>query len=199
MTDKTTEEQKLTGANFKSRIFGIFSEEIVRIWLKNPKCKYEDLGRPTLYDLNDTRLAQLDFTFRDRETNKIYIVEQKCFYGYRKGKMATISTSDDFIKNFESWSTRKMKQTKAWECFINFPKNYHVKVQKEKKHIDGRILIWAKYEEDGKKELIKNLKINDIISIEEIIKDLNKWQDKDYFDFIRNKKNLINELFKTFG
>jgi hypothetical protein len=113
--------------------------------------------------------------------------------------MATISTSDDFIKNFESWSTRKMKQTKAWECFINFPKNYHVKVQKEKKHIDGRILIWAKYEEDGKKELIKNLKINDIISIEEIIKDLNKWQDKDYFDFIRNKKNLINELFKTFG
>ena len=193
------QNQELTNANFKSRIFGIFSEEIVRIWLKNPKCKYDDLGRPTLYDLNIQKLAQLDFTLRNKKTKKLFIAEQKCFYGYRKGRMETISNSDVFIKNFESWSKMKMKQTKAWECFVNFnQKKYHIKINKEEKIIDGRILIWAKYDEAGKKRMLDDLKLNEIISIEEVIKDLIRWGDKDYIDFIQKKKKSIMELFKTF-
>jgi hypothetical protein len=33
---------------FLSRLFGIFSEEIVRIWCRAPDAPYEDLGRPTI-------------------------------------------------------------------------------------------------------------------------------------------------------
>ena len=71
-------------------------------------------------------------------------------------------------------------------------------VNKEEKRIDGRILIWAKYEEDGKKMMLKKLNLYDIMSIDEVIKDLIGWQDKEYFNFLNKKEEVIRKLFKTF-
>lgn len=48
---------------FMSRLFGIFSEDIVRCWAKDPQCPYEDLGRPTLKRPDEKRGYTLDFTF----------------------------------------------------------------------------------------------------------------------------------------
>ena len=47
--DDVIEKSTLNHDNFISRIFGIFNEEIVRIWCGNPNSSYEDLGRPSLY------------------------------------------------------------------------------------------------------------------------------------------------------
>ena len=53
---------------FLSRMFGIFSEEIVRTWCDNLKSLYEDLGRPTLKNNNNSggRGWTLDFTLMSR-------------------------------------------------------------------------------------------------------------------------------------
>lgn len=33
---------------YLARVFGIFSEELVRIWAADPRAPYKNLGRPTL-------------------------------------------------------------------------------------------------------------------------------------------------------
>ena len=53
MTDQFVAAFKRPGApgsrgKYLSRVFGIFSEEIVRIWAADPRAPFEDLGRPTL-------------------------------------------------------------------------------------------------------------------------------------------------------
>jgi hypothetical protein len=67
--------------NFLSRVFGIFSEEVVRYWCASPRSKYEDLGRPTLHT-PEGKWHTLDFTLRDRETSKTYVAELKCELAY---------------------------------------------------------------------------------------------------------------------
>ena len=34
---------------FLARLFGLFSEDLVRLWCRNPKAPYEDLGRPNIH------------------------------------------------------------------------------------------------------------------------------------------------------
>lgn len=64
---------------YLSRVFGIFNEEFVRIWSRSDVSPYEDLGRPTIYDNdNSDRGSTLDFTLKDKTTSKIYVAEMKC-------------------------------------------------------------------------------------------------------------------------
>jgi hypothetical protein len=67
--------------NFLSRVFGIFSEEVVRHWCANPRSTYVDLGRPTLYG-TDGKWHTLDFTLQDQATSEIYVAEMKCELAY---------------------------------------------------------------------------------------------------------------------
>jgi len=71
---------------FLSRLFGLFSEEVVRYWCRCPAAPYEDLGRPTLRVPGEARGHTLDFTLRHKETVKVYVAEMKCeleFENYR--------------------------------------------------------------------------------------------------------------------
>ena len=65
-------------AKFLARVFGIFSEKIVRVWSASPDAPYEDLGRPTVQFCDETTKSTLDFTFRHRNPRKIYVAEMKC-------------------------------------------------------------------------------------------------------------------------
>ena len=40
---------------YLSRLFGLFSEEVVRTWCACPEAAYLDLGRPTLRDPDEPR------------------------------------------------------------------------------------------------------------------------------------------------
>ena len=40
---------------YLSRLFGIFSEEVVRAWCTLPTARYEDIGRPYLKRKHETR------------------------------------------------------------------------------------------------------------------------------------------------
>src|SRR5262249_45358630 len=74
---------------FLSRLFGIFSEEVVRHWCADERSPFENLGRPTIWPSGAARGHTLDFTFRAREGSHAagtYVGELKCeleFEGYR--------------------------------------------------------------------------------------------------------------------
>ncbi len=61
--------------NFRSRLFGLFSEEIVRAWGRNEQAAYRDIGRPTLWQ--DDRFATLDFTLERRRDGARFVPNRK--------------------------------------------------------------------------------------------------------------------------
>src|SRR5438552_1274581 len=64
--------------NFLSRLFGLFSEDVVRYWCRHQQAPYEDLGRPTVKLPHERSWGHtLDFTIRDRSTGSTHVVELK--------------------------------------------------------------------------------------------------------------------------
>ena len=62
---------------YLSRLFGLFSEVVVRAWCAHPLAPYEDLGRPTLCAIAQTRRHTVDFTLRQRNSGRCYVRESK--------------------------------------------------------------------------------------------------------------------------
>src|SRR5690349_3332416 len=60
-------------AKFLSRLFGIFSEEIVSLWAQDDRAPYRSLGRPTIKVVGTNRGHTLDFTLRERTTGKVFV------------------------------------------------------------------------------------------------------------------------------
>jgi hypothetical protein len=188
-------KENSTKTNFLSRILGVFSESIVDFWLANEKCPYRSLGRPSLYSNDNKKLATLDFIFQSKTDNKNYLVEQKCFFGFKNGRLSTMSTDEIFIKEFEKWSSAKANSTPAWKYFSNFSEEaYEVKVKSEKIVIAGTMLLWASCEKEGAVKFQEKLGINKIIGIDSIINNLKEWEDSNYLNFIDTRKNWIIDL-----
>ena len=61
--------------NFRSRLFGMFSEDVVRYWARGD-APYRALdGRPTIYE--GTAHVTVDFTLERRADGRLFIAEQK--------------------------------------------------------------------------------------------------------------------------
>ena len=131
-------------SNFIARMLGIFSENLIDFWTANEKCEYENIGRPDIFNSNGKKVAQLDFTFKNKKTNICYIVEQKNLVAYNNGRLRNMSIEEPFPKSFESWSKSKSKQTPAWDIFLGPLNEYTVKVKGKEIHKFGKILIWSK-------------------------------------------------------
>jgi hypothetical protein len=179
---------------FIAKMFGIIGEEIVSIWLRNSKCQYMDTGRPTVY--SGKTKATLDFTFLDKSSNRCYMVEQKNLLSYHNEKLRKITNTKDFWGSFDKWSNAKQKSTDAWDIFLKFPKNTILKQKRnEQTKIWGRILIWGSCDEAGRKKMMKKFHFYDILSLENIVKDLMVWKDVEYVKWRSNKNHLVNNIF----
>jgi len=175
---------------FLSRIFGIFSEEIVRIWCRSKKSPFEDIGRPTIYDeLEKTgRGSTLDFTFQDKETKKKYVSEMKCEIQFENFKYLELNSVDQLAHHNKP----------AFQRFLgiaNEPKKYSVKVQGKKMNVDGAILVWGKTNQASIKEICEATNLTNILSVENMINDLIEIKDNNYLEFLNQKQEWINHLF----
>ena len=194
--------------NLLTRVFGIFSEEIINCWLAYPDCEYKNLGRPSIYKKNE-RPSTLDFLFEKKKgTNKgaLYIVEQKCLFSYNKGNLLCMTETN--LEHFEKWSTQKAKYSKAWKDFReihSYLKNEDVVIKWKgstpelTKKVVGNILIWGKWMDNTKHA---DPKIDKIISMESIMNEMNEWDNLgvkssgvSFKEFILSKKKLVNNMF----
>src|SRR5436190_7086162 len=146
---------------FLSKVFGIISEPIVNIWCNSEASSYTNLGRPTINPVVTTeKPLTLDFTLKNKQTNKIYVAECKCLTEYGKFKYLTLRTSEQFKPHLT-------KQAFKWFLEISkTPHEFQVKVDKKTIPIDGGILIWGAVDENYKEGIIKESGFADILSIE---------------------------------
>jgi len=136
---KDPNDKNDTKNKFLSRIFGIFSEEIVNIWCSNDNAPYKNIGRPTIYTKEPKKgHYTLDFTFKDKD-NKKFIVEMKSEIQYENYKYMILQsdTATNYLKHHQ-------KKT-AFQLFLNL-KNNRISVKKEEINnlkSDGSILVWG--------------------------------------------------------
>ena len=181
---------------FLSRLFGIFSEEIVKCWCKNPKSPYANLGRPTLRTAENKRGCTLDFTFKSNEDNLVYVVELKCELEYQNYK---------FLKLEDISQLERHQKKKAFDRFVKIAKNPNEYIvtrknennnsRKVKLDVSGAILIWGSITESGRTNVIDEYGFKDVLSLEKMISDLINWDDQDYYKCIRLRSNWSQELF----
>ena len=157
-------EGKSVRDKFLSRIFGIFNEEIIRIWCENKKSPFIDAGRPTLYD-SDGRHYTLDFLLKDQE-GALFVTEMKCEIEYQKYKNLTLSDSKQF---------KHHRKKRAFQLFLEnavSPNKYSVKVKGEAVEVNGSALVWGRTSREGIANIKNKFSISHVISTEKVVEDL---------------------------
>ncbi|WP_339891235.1 hypothetical protein [uncultured Alteromonas sp.] len=172
---------------FLARVFGIFNEEIIKIWCENSKSPFSNVGRPTIYD-KDGRYYTLDFLLKDEKGN-LFVTEMKCEIEYQKYKNLTLSNS----KQLNHHRTKR-----AFQLFLEnavSPNKHSVKVKGEPFRVSGSALVWGRTSSEGIASIKNEFSIAHIISTESVVQDLLDWQDERYSSYIQEYQNWSNQLF----
>lgn len=175
--------------NFRSRLFGMFSEDVVRFWARGD-APYRALeGRPTIYE--GTAHATIDFTLERRADGRLFIAEQKA-------ELAWMAYSFLRLDNVAQLDHHRGRPPFDW--FLEAarePGKRIVKTAGKVTPIDGAILVWGAVSEQGRAAAKAEVGLEDVLSLEEMVADLRAWQDPDWAAHIERLAGYASGLFKA--
>ena len=175
-------------AKFLSRIFGIFSEEIVSLWARDDRAPYENLGRPTIKTPNDNRGHTLDFTLRERSSGNIYVAEMKCEIEYQNFKYFVLERVEQLEHHKKPAFDALLKTARSSPDQIAYVGGKSINTH-------GAILIWGSVTSEGRKAVMASKGFHDVLSIADICHDLSSWNHEGYRTLIAQRREWCNELF----
>lgn len=159
--------------NFRSRLFGMFSEDIVRIWASNERAPYRYLGRPTL-GTPPTRFT-LDFLLQRGPDGPSFVCEQKAelaFEGHRYLRLTRSERPPDQIAHHLGGA--------AFRWFLDMardPTSHEVRVDAKPVQVHGAILVWGAVTPEGRTWAMETYGFSDVLALEDMLRDLHDWQD----------------------
>ena len=178
-----------TRAKFLSRLFGLFSERVVRTWSAQVEAPYVDLGRPTLAEIGQPRGHTLDFTLRDRSSGRQYIAELKCELEYDNYRYLLLTGSDQLLHH----------TSEAFRKFLRVaedPASIGIRLGGVPCSVDGAILIWGAVAPEGRSAVIDRCGFADVLSIEAMVVDLQRWAPEAWSELIQSHRRWTTELFE---
>ena len=155
---------------FRARLFGLFSEEIVRAWCANEAAPYRDLGRPTLWTAR--AFATLDFTLQSRADSRVHVAEQKGEMAFEGGRRLRLDEQADLAK---------FHTGRAFRWFLDVardPASHDVRLGAKPIEVHGAILVWGAVTDAGRQAAILRHGFEDVLSVEAMVDDLRAWGDK---------------------
>lgn len=153
---------------FLSRLFGLFSEEVVREWCRLPDSRYEDIGRPYLVRPGERYGHTLDFTLRDRDSGDLFVAELKCelqFEGYR---YLTLVSPEQVRHHTAGAAFRKLLEV------AQDPRAIGVRVGGRAREVAGAILVWGAVAAEGRISTSKEFGFHDVLAVEEMLPALHR-------------------------
>jgi hypothetical protein len=177
---------------FLSRLLGLFSEDIVRIWARDPLSPYEDLGRPTVIDLSVQKSSVMDFMLRHKDTGALFVTEMKCWPEYEGYRWLKLAASAGVLE--------KLKEPAAFVRFLAMARDldrkfYAVRVQGKSVEWSGCILVWCSADEHEVIFAREQYLFHDVLSLDHIITDLIIWQNEEYKQFLQEREAWCLYLF----
>ncbi len=185
---KRDDDLKRLRGNFLSRLFGTLSEEVVNVWASDRRAPYANEGRPTIRLPSYDKGRTLDFTLRCRTTNKAYVTELKCEIAYEGYKYLTL---DDV-------SQLDHHKKPAFGALLDAAANHRemqTRVNKRAIEISGAILIWGVVTDQGRKAVREKYGFADVLSIAEMIQQLQEWRSVEYRELIQRLRGWSNEMY----
>jgi hypothetical protein len=180
------DQQNMRRANFLSRVFGIFSEEIVKVWAEDERAPYRNLGRPQL-QLNGRRLSPIDFTLQERTTGRSFVAEMKCEISYERFKYLTLT-------NPRQLDHHKKDAFAAFLAHARSPSEAAIRGTPVETH--GAILIWGDATQEGVEAVAAEFNFHDVLTISNILSDLREWQTPAWTELLGEVQTWNNDLGK---
>ena len=176
-------------SNFLARVFGIFNEEIVRVWCRDERTPYNDLGRPTLYEPGN-RWSTLDFALVRRDGGKALVAEMKCELAW------------DNFKYLQLVDAGQLDHHKgvAFKRFLNLARDaaaYEVKVAGKPITVGGTALVWGSVSEEGRHSARAETGIDVILSLEDMVNDLIEWRSEPYSQLIGSRETWMQDMCRS--
>jgi hypothetical protein len=173
---------------YLSRLFGIFNEEVIRIWASDPRSPYEvSPKRPTLYEMG--KPYTLDFLFmRD---GRSFVGEMKCEIQYQDYVYWRLS---------EPQQLEHHRNKKAFQLFLALsmaPSSVRVRVAGGEVEVHGSVLVWGAATADGIEAVKKQYGIADVLTIEGCIADLISWESESYLRLLQERESWASSLFRA--
>ena len=178
---------------FLSRLFGIFNEEVVRAWCNLPDARYQDLGRPYLKRIDESRGHTLDFTLRDSASGRLYIAEMKCELEYENYRYLQL-TGPEQVRHHEKNGTAFRKFMEA----ARDPNAIPVTVNGNPVEISGSVLIWGAATPHGAEAVCETYGFHDLLTIEEMLPALQANPPAEWSERIADLRAWSKELFDFF-
>lgn len=173
---------------FLSRLFGLFSEEVVRMWCAHDASPYLDLGRPTLYEPEDPKeRSTLDFLLESGD-GRTYVAELKCELEYDNYRYLRLEHPGQLAHH----------TGRAFRRFLQFAKNprsLNVRVAGKAHRADGAILVWGAITDEGREAAMKATDLADVLSVEAMLADLNRWKPEGWATLVDERRQWSNALF----
>jgi hypothetical protein len=175
--------------NFLARLFGMFSEDVLRHWARDERAPYEDLGRPTLRSLTAPGFATLDFALRSRTEGRLYVAEQKAelaFEGYRYLRLTSSAQLEHHAKG----------RAFAWLLDVaHDPASHQVQIGGKPAEVSGAILVWGAVDAGGREDAMAKYGFADVLSLEDVLRDLRAWDAPEWRATVERYRLWANELF----
>ena len=130
-------------AKFLSRVFGIFSENIVRLWSESPGAPYENLGRPTVRCDGEATRSTLDFTLRNKESTKAYVAEMKCEIEYENFRYFVLTSPEQLKHHMKKPAFRSFLRAACEPSAARVTVPIPRRSVRRSVPVDGAILIWG--------------------------------------------------------
>jgi hypothetical protein len=173
--------------NYRSRLFALFSEEVVRFWASNERATYRFIGRPTLW--LGKEFATIDFALQRRSDGRLFVAEQKAelaWAGYSQLRLHSPAQVD------------RHRGKRAFDWFLDMaasPNRYLVKIDGRQTPVDGAILVWGAVTNDGRSAAMGSFGFADVLSLETMLSDLKAWEDVDWRSRVVELRTWTSGLF----
>jgi hypothetical protein len=155
---------------FLSRLFGLFSEDVVRDWCEAPESPYAYVGRPTLFAPGEMRGFTLDFALQPAGSDGIFVSEMKCELEFERYRYLTLESADQLDHH----------RSPAFLRFLELsadPERYEVRVAGKPQRVLGTVLVWGVATEAGKAAVRKQYGVTEVLAVDELLLNLHAWGD----------------------
>jgi hypothetical protein len=174
-------------SRFLDGLFSLFAREVVRCWATDEHAPYADLGRPTLRQVGGSRGSPLDFAFQEKRRKHAYGVLLYCD-----------PVGDGPLRDANQITA--LSATRTFAAFLDAaaqPSAYSLTVGGMDYPLIGSILIWSSLESKKTRAMIrKTYAFHDILSVEDMIRDLIEWKNRDYQMLLDRRTAWCYDFFR---
>jgi hypothetical protein len=112
----------------------------------------------------------------------------KCELEFENYRFLTLDSSSQLLHH-------KGDAFKLFLTAAKSPATCRAKVQGNPQLVNGAILVWGRFTPQGQASVIKDFGIHTVLGVENIIRDLIQWQNKEFEELIYTKESWCQYLF----